>query len=132
MNLPRNPTRAVRIGSVVIGDGNPIAVQSMTATHTRDVTATVEQDTGSGFTLVNNHEIGGSEANPVPARTGLTYDPGSRGGTRRPLLAGQRRCGQPPSQQVQCFHQKPRPFDAWSDRLVGVHLRRGASYLLQL
>jgi (E)-4-hydroxy-3-methylbut-2-enyl-diphosphate synthase len=43
MNLPRNPTRAVRIGSVVIGDGNPVAVQSMTATHTRDVEATTEQ-----------------------------------------------------------------------------------------
>ena len=43
MNLPRNPTRAVRIGSVVIGDGNPVAVQSMTATHTRDVEATAEQ-----------------------------------------------------------------------------------------
>ncbi len=43
MNLPRNPTRPVRIGSIVIGDGNPIAIQSMTATHTRDVAATVEQ-----------------------------------------------------------------------------------------
>jgi (E)-4-hydroxy-3-methylbut-2-enyl-diphosphate synthase len=43
MDLPRNPTRAVRIGSIVIGDGNPIAIQSMTATHTRDVEATVEQ-----------------------------------------------------------------------------------------
>lgn len=41
--LPRNPTRAVRIGSVTIGNGNPIAVQSMTATHTRDIDATVEQ-----------------------------------------------------------------------------------------
>ncbi len=45
MNLPRNPTRAVQIGSITIGDGNPIAVQSMTATHTRDVDATVEQVT---------------------------------------------------------------------------------------
>src|SRR5690606_32940695 len=43
MELPRNPTRAVRIGSIVIGDGNPIAVQSMTATHTTDIDATVEQ-----------------------------------------------------------------------------------------
>ena len=39
----RNPTRAVRIGSITIGDGNPIAVQSMTATHTQDVAATVAQ-----------------------------------------------------------------------------------------
>ncbi len=43
MNLPRNPTRAVRVGSATIGGGAPIAVQSMTATHTQDVDATVEQ-----------------------------------------------------------------------------------------
>ena len=41
--LPRNPTRSVRIGSTVIGQGHPIAVQSMTATHTQDIDATVEQ-----------------------------------------------------------------------------------------
>ena len=41
--LPRNPTRAVSIGSITIGDGNPIAVQSMTATHTKNIDATVEQ-----------------------------------------------------------------------------------------
>ena len=43
MNLPRNPTRPVRIGSVTIGGGNPVAVQSMTATHTQDIEATVAQ-----------------------------------------------------------------------------------------
>ena len=43
MQLPRNPTRPVRIGSVTIGDGNPLAVQSMTATKTHDVDATVQQ-----------------------------------------------------------------------------------------
>ena len=43
MELPRNPTRPVQIGSVTIGDGNPIAVQSMTATKTHDVDATVGQ-----------------------------------------------------------------------------------------
>ena len=43
MQLPRNPTRSVRIGSAVIGQGHPIAVQSMTATHTQDIDATVEQ-----------------------------------------------------------------------------------------
>jgi (E)-4-hydroxy-3-methylbut-2-enyl-diphosphate synthase len=43
MQLPRNPTRSVRIGSVTIGQGHPIAVQSMTATHTQDIDATVEQ-----------------------------------------------------------------------------------------
>jgi (E)-4-hydroxy-3-methylbut-2-enyl-diphosphate synthase len=43
MDLPRNPTRPVRIGSVVIGDRHPLAVQSMTATKTQNVDATVEQ-----------------------------------------------------------------------------------------
>jgi len=41
--LPRNPTRPVKIGSVTIGGGHPIAVQSMTATHTQNVAATVGQ-----------------------------------------------------------------------------------------
>jgi (E)-4-hydroxy-3-methylbut-2-enyl-diphosphate synthase len=43
VDLPRNPTRSVRIGSVSLGAGNPIAVQSMTATHTQNVAATVAQ-----------------------------------------------------------------------------------------
>ncbi len=43
MQLPRNPTRPVRIGSITIGAGHPIAVQSMTATHTQDIDATVAQ-----------------------------------------------------------------------------------------
>jgi (E)-4-hydroxy-3-methylbut-2-enyl-diphosphate synthase len=41
--IERNPTRSVQVGSVLIGGGNPIAVQSMTATHTQDVAATVAQ-----------------------------------------------------------------------------------------
>src|SRR5262245_15514708 len=41
MQLQRNPTRSVRIGSVTIGGGQPVAVQSMTATHTQDVDGTV-------------------------------------------------------------------------------------------
>lgn len=40
--IERNATRAVKIGSMTIGNGNPIAVQSMTATHTQDIDATVE------------------------------------------------------------------------------------------
>ena len=43
MNIQRNPTRTVRIGSVCLGEGHPIAVQSMTATSTQDVEATVRQ-----------------------------------------------------------------------------------------
>ena len=41
--FPRNQTRAVRIGSISIGNGHPIAVQSMCATHTQDIAATVAQ-----------------------------------------------------------------------------------------
>jgi (E)-4-hydroxy-3-methylbut-2-enyl-diphosphate synthase len=43
INIDRNPTREVRIGNAVIGNGHPIAVQSMTATHTQDIDATVQQ-----------------------------------------------------------------------------------------
>ena len=39
----RNPTRAVRIGRITIGAGQPVAVQSMTATKTSDVESTVGQ-----------------------------------------------------------------------------------------
>jgi (E)-4-hydroxy-3-methylbut-2-enyl-diphosphate synthase len=40
---PRNPTREVRIGRIHVGSGHPVAVQSMTATKTQDVDATVGQ-----------------------------------------------------------------------------------------
>ncbi|QDT45056.1 4-hydroxy-3-methylbut-2-en-1-yl diphosphate synthase (flavodoxin) [Gimesia alba] len=43
MQLPRNPTREVKIGAVVIGNAHPIAVQSMTATKTSNIDATVAQ-----------------------------------------------------------------------------------------
>jgi len=43
LQLPRNPTREVKIGAVVIGNKNPIAVQSMTATKTSNIDATVAQ-----------------------------------------------------------------------------------------
>ena len=43
MEISRNPTRSLRIGSLCIGAGQPIAVQSMTATPTRDVGATAAQ-----------------------------------------------------------------------------------------
>lgn len=41
MSIQRNKTRSVKIGSVTIGEGHPIAVQSMTATKTQDIEATV-------------------------------------------------------------------------------------------
>ncbi len=43
MKITRNPTRPVRIGDLTIGDGHPIAVQSMTATKTQNIEATVAQ-----------------------------------------------------------------------------------------
>jgi (E)-4-hydroxy-3-methylbut-2-enyl-diphosphate synthase len=41
--IKRNPTREVRVGAVHLGAGHPVAVQSMCATHTQDVDATVAQ-----------------------------------------------------------------------------------------
>ena len=43
LNITRNPTRMVRIGSATIGNAQPIAVQSMTATSTQDIDATSGQ-----------------------------------------------------------------------------------------
>jgi (E)-4-hydroxy-3-methylbut-2-enyl-diphosphate synthase len=40
---PRRISKAINIGGVTIGGGNPIVVQSMTKTDTRDVQATVDQ-----------------------------------------------------------------------------------------
>ncbi|HBN78542.1 MAG TPA: 4-hydroxy-3-methylbut-2-en-1-yl diphosphate synthase [Planctomycetaceae bacterium] len=43
VEIQRNPTRAVQIGTATIGAGHPIAVQSMTATKTPNIDATVSQ-----------------------------------------------------------------------------------------
>ncbi len=43
MEIPRRKTRPIRIGSVQIGGGAPVVVQSMASTDTRDVAATVAQ-----------------------------------------------------------------------------------------
>ena len=43
VQIDRNPTREVKIGSIHVGNGHPIAVQSMTATKTTDIDATVRQ-----------------------------------------------------------------------------------------
>jgi (E)-4-hydroxy-3-methylbut-2-enyl-diphosphate synthase len=55
--VKRANSRAVRAGSVVIGGGNPIVVQSMCATKTQDIDATVEQaqmlhEAGAGLVRV--------------------------------------------------------------------------------
>lgn len=41
--MERKPTRRVKVGPVFIGGGAPVAVQSMCATRTQDIDATVEQ-----------------------------------------------------------------------------------------
>lgn len=43
MNITRNSTREVAVGNIKIGNGHPIAVQSMCATRTQDIDATIEQ-----------------------------------------------------------------------------------------
>lgn len=43
ITIARNKTREINIGSVTIGNGHPIAIQSMTNTDTRNVAATVAQ-----------------------------------------------------------------------------------------
>jgi secreted PhoX family phosphatase len=46
-----------------------------------DGTAAFVRHGGNGSVLVNNHEISGSDANPVPRVPGFTYDPAVGGGT---------------------------------------------------
>ncbi|MBQ9030298.1 MAG: flavodoxin-dependent (E)-4-hydroxy-3-methylbut-2-enyl-diphosphate synthase [Parasporobacterium sp.] len=41
--IQRNHTKKVKIGTVEIGGGNPVAIQSMTNTRTEDINATVSQ-----------------------------------------------------------------------------------------
>ena len=55
--MKRAPSRSVRAGSVAIGGGAPVVVQSMAATRTRDVDATVAQvrmihEAGAGLVRV--------------------------------------------------------------------------------
>jgi len=41
--MQRNPTRPVRIGTVTLGNGHPVVIQSMCATKTTDIQATAAQ-----------------------------------------------------------------------------------------
>lgn len=43
MEILRRPTRAIKVGQVLIGGGAPISVQSMTNSDTRDAAGTIEQ-----------------------------------------------------------------------------------------
>jgi (E)-4-hydroxy-3-methylbut-2-enyl-diphosphate synthase len=68
MEITRNPTRSVRIGSITIGADQPIAVQSMTATPTRDIDATVAQANAlveAGADVVRIAVDNGAEAEAV-------------------------------------------------------------------
>ena len=104
VQLVRNPTRSVRIGSVTIGAGHPVAMQSMTATDTQNVAATVGQVNdlarpgptscgsrsiaarcrGAGRSAPANHgQSGGRSARELPAGRSvaphvdkLRYNPG--------------------------------------------------------
>jgi (E)-4-hydroxy-3-methylbut-2-enyl-diphosphate synthase len=72
---PRNPTRGVKIGSVTIGDGHPIVVQSMCATKTIDVEATVTQASalaGAGAGVVRIAVDSHKEAEALAAVRGRT------------------------------------------------------------
>jgi (E)-4-hydroxy-3-methylbut-2-enyl-diphosphate synthase len=68
--LPRNPTRPVRVGRATLGGGHPIAVQSMCATRTSDVEATVRQILDlerAGADLVRIAVDGARDAAALPA-----------------------------------------------------------------
>ena len=41
--IKRRKTRIIKVGRVAIGGKHPIAVQAMTKTHTKDVSATLRQ-----------------------------------------------------------------------------------------
>ena len=71
--IARRPTRAVHVGSVTVGGGAPISVQSMTTTKTADVEGTLAQVyalRGSGADIVritcNDAEAAGGLAAIVP------------------------------------------------------------------
>ncbi len=66
---PRRSTHAVRVGSVVVGGGAPVVVQSMTNTDTADVSATVHQirelvQAGSELVRVTVNDAAAAQAVP--------------------------------------------------------------------
>lgn len=74
LSLPEGFTYKIvaTAGQTLMEDGN------LTPT---DMDGTGAFPTASGTTLINNHEISGSESPPVPATTDLVYDPKAKGGT---------------------------------------------------
>jgi len=68
--IQRNPTRRVKAGSLIIGGGAPISVQSMCATKTHDVAATVAQAEDlrrAGADLVRVAADNAQDAGALPA-----------------------------------------------------------------
>ena len=62
-SFERRPTRQVQVGSVPVGGGSPITVQSMTTTKTADVEGTLQQVIAAlGF---EGGDVGGRAA-PTP------------------------------------------------------------------
>ena len=92
LELPRNPTRPVQIGSITIGGGQPIAVQSMCATKTADVEATAAQcndlaEAGAGIVRI---AVDSRERRPGPGRNPPADDRQSVGRSARELPPGGR------------------------------------------
>jgi secreted PhoX family phosphatase len=54
-----------------------------------DGTANFPRRPNGGSVLINNHEVGGGEENPVPPITEFTYDPAAGGGTTNIEVDGQ-------------------------------------------
>ena len=83
---PRRLSRPVQIGSVTVGGGAPVSVQSMTKTDTRDVRATVEQiaqlaDAGCDIVRLAIPDMEAAEAlarirkgSPVPLVADIHFD----------------------------------------------------------
>lgn len=84
--IKRRPSRRIYVGDVPIGDGAPIAVQSMTNTETTDVQATLAQiqalaDVGADIVRVSVPTMEAAEAfkaikqgSPVPLVTDIHFD----------------------------------------------------------
>ncbi|WP_258239943.1 flavodoxin-dependent (E)-4-hydroxy-3-methylbut-2-enyl-diphosphate synthase [Pseudidiomarina homiensis] len=84
--IKRRPSRRIYVGNVPIGDGAPIAVQSMTNTETTDVAATVKQiqaiaNAGADIVRVSVPTMDAAEAfkfikqqSPVPLVADIHFD----------------------------------------------------------
>ena len=85
--MKRAVTKSIRIGNVIIGDGSPIAVQSMNNTDTRDTDATLRQidrlyQAGCETTRVSIPDREAAEAlsvivkaSPIPVIADIHFDP---------------------------------------------------------